>query len=128
MGIHQSFVWFRAIEVLVLEIHNRVYQGNRNQNRYRLGPNYIVEVNNNRMVAIHDFETRKSVRVFHDEINLSTVDNVSSLAETITNQIPAAIQAISKPDVYEIYRRAGRLNITWVDTRFKNIIKNLVKY
>lgn len=128
MGIHQSFVWFRAIEVLVLEIHNRVYQGNRNQNRYRLGPNYIVEVNNNRMVAIHDFETRKSVRVFHDEINLSTVDNVSSLAETITNQIPTAIQAISKPDVYEIYRRAGRLNITWVDTRFKNIIKNLVKY
>lgn len=120
-------IWFQAIEQLVLTIHCSIYKGNRKSCRYRLGQHFIAQVENNQLVELHDFESRRSVVLIDDEPKVKILTNVSTLAENITDKIPMAIRAITSPEVFLIYSKANRLNIHWVKVRFNFILNNEIR-
>ena len=120
------FTWFFSLEDMILGIHERVYKGNRDKNRYRIG-DYVFEVNHGRLFAVHNLKTKHTIQVFQDELQIKKDEKVSSLAEDVESLLESAIQNITPLEVYVLLVKAQAANLNWINLRFNHIISHVLK-
>lgn len=120
------FTWFYSLEDMILDIHDRVYKGNRDKNRYRIG-DHIFEVNHGRLFAVHNLKTKYTIRVFQDELQIKKDEKVSSLAEDVESLLESAIQNITPHEVYVFLVKAQVVDLNWINLRFNHIISHVLK-
>ena len=120
------FTWFLSLEDMIMTIHERVYKGNRDKNRYRIG-DYIFEVNHGRLFAVHNLETKYTIQVFQDELQIKKDEKVSSLAEDVESLLESSIQKITPFVVYDLLVKAQAVDLNWINLRFNHIISHVLE-
>lgn len=114
MLVLHEFV-YKRLNNLVGYIHNKVYQGSNNRNRYKLNNYIYVWWQEDKIVRVFDTEQKKTLYILGDsEKQLVVINNILEIGNynfytDVSQMLENSLRATQDPKTIEVYLKIGDL-------------------
>lgn len=120
-----SFQTYTSINNVVMALHSKMYRGQNQSSRYKIGKGIIAVVEDNMLSRIIDFNKNRIIEPDRVKyiVSVSVAGKESSLAEDVIEQMTDTIKAVTTDHIIKAYEAANMLPERWLLAKLDQIYK-----